>query len=67
MGQRIRHRFVCEHGVLPAHSDLNASRSLARVKSREIIDGFFEQFRPLGLPVFQGLNRTEVAEGFWGI
>ena len=31
LGQRIEHRFVCEHWDLRAHSDLNGSRNLARI------------------------------------
>ncbi|MDY6909370.1 MAG: zinc ribbon domain-containing protein [Thermodesulfobacteriota bacterium] len=31
IGTRIRHRFVCEHCGLRAHSDLTASRNLARI------------------------------------
>jgi putative transposase len=31
IGQRIRHRFQCNHCALRAHSDLNASRNLARI------------------------------------
>ena len=31
LGRRVRHRFVCEHCGLRAHSDLNASRNLARI------------------------------------
>jgi IS605 OrfB family transposase len=31
LGSRIRHRFVCGHCGLRAHSDLNASRNLARM------------------------------------
>jgi putative transposase len=30
IGKRSKHRFVCEHCGLRAHSDLNASRNLAR-------------------------------------
>jgi IS605 OrfB family transposase len=31
LGKRIKHRFECEHCGLRAHSDLNASRNLARM------------------------------------
>ena len=31
LGKRVKHRFVCEHCGLRAHSDLNASRNLARI------------------------------------
>jgi IS605 OrfB family transposase len=31
LGRRIKHRFVCENCGLRAHSDLNASRNLARI------------------------------------
>lgn len=33
IGKRSKHRFVCEHCGLRAHSDLNASRNLARIGS----------------------------------
>lgn len=33
LGARIKHRFVCDHCGLRAHSDLNASRNLARIGS----------------------------------
>ena len=33
IGKRSRHRFVCENCGLRAHSDLNASRNLARIGS----------------------------------
>ncbi|WP_343122720.1 zinc ribbon domain-containing protein [Verrucomicrobium sp. 3C] len=31
LGRRTKHRFVCPHCGLRAHSDLNASRNLARI------------------------------------
>jgi len=31
LGRRVKHRFVCENCGLRAHSDLNASRNLARI------------------------------------
>lgn len=31
IGQRVKHRFVCEKCGLRAHADLNASRNLARI------------------------------------
>ncbi|WP_371131229.1 transposase [Methylococcus capsulatus] len=31
LGQRAKHRFECPHCGLRAHSDLNASRNLARI------------------------------------
>ncbi|MEJ5269858.1 MAG: transposase [Hydrogenophilus sp.] len=33
LGQRSKHRFECPHCGLRAHSDLNASRNLARIGS----------------------------------
>ncbi|HEX4599340.1 MAG TPA: transposase [Burkholderiaceae bacterium] len=33
LGQRVKHRFVCEQCGIRAHADLNASRNLARIGS----------------------------------
>ena len=33
LGQRLKHRFVCNQCGLRAHADLNASRNLARIGS----------------------------------
>ncbi|WP_136415853.1 RNA-guided endonuclease TnpB family protein [Herbaspirillum sp. ST 5-3] len=37
LGKRAKHRFVCEHCGLRAHSDLNASRNLARIGGTAVL------------------------------
>jgi IS605 OrfB family transposase len=37
LGRRSKHRFVCEHCGLRAHSDLNASRNLARIGKTAVL------------------------------
>ncbi|WP_246172967.1 zinc ribbon domain-containing protein [Thermochromatium tepidum] len=37
MGKRSRHRFECPHCGLRAHSDLNASRNLARIGGTAVL------------------------------
>lgn len=36
LGNRVKHRFVCEHCGLRAHADCNASRNLARIGGRAL-------------------------------